>query len=101
MMVRQIDVLAAKELLKNEDSIFVDIRDDVSYALAHPEGAVHLSSGNLSDFVFNTDKDTPILITCYHGISSLSVGEYLTREGFSEVYSLEGGYEAWKRAHED
>lgn len=94
----QVEVLEAKELLKNEAVVFVDIRDDVSYALGHPERAIHLTSANLHDFISNTDKETTILITCYHGISSVSVGEYLISEGFEDVYSLVGGYEAWKRS---
>lgn len=100
MAVTQVEVLEAKELLKNEAVIFVDIRDDVSYALGHPERAIHLTSASLHYFISNTDKETPILITCYHGISSLSVGEYLISEGFEEVYSLAGGYEAWKRGND-
>lgn len=97
MAVTQVEVSEAKELLKNDGVIFVDVRDDVSYALGHPNGAIHLTSASLHDFVSNTDHSTPILITCYHGISSISVGEYLIGEGFEEVYSLIGGYEAWKR----
>lgn len=101
MTVKQVDVAEAKELLTNENTIFVDIRDEVSFALSHAEGAINLTSGNLPDFIVNTNKDVPVLITCFHGISSLSLGEYLIQEGFSEVYSLSGGYEAWRKSAND
>ncbi len=35
---------------------------------------------------------------CYHGISSQGAAQYLVNQGFEEVYSVDGGFEAWHRA---
>ena len=36
-----------------------------------------------------------IIVYCYHGNSSQDVANFLTSHGFTDVYSLKGGYEEW------
>ena len=40
--------------------------------------------------------DTPVLVYCYHGISSQNAAAFLIERGFETVYSLDGGFEAWR-----
>jgi len=35
-------------------------------------------------------------VVCYHGNSSQSAAAYLISQGFSDVYSLDGGFELWR-----
>ncbi|EEZ42274.1 thiosulfate sulfurtransferase GlpE [Photobacterium damselae subsp. damselae CIP 102761] len=44
------------------------------------------------------DFEQPVIVMCYHGISSQGAAQYLLHQGFEQVYSLEGGFEAWRRA---
>lgn len=76
-----------------------DIRDPQSYALGHLEQAEHLSNQNLADFIQHADRDRPLVVYCYHGNSSQGAAEYLSAQGFAEVYSLDGGFEAWKQRY--
>ena len=46
--------------------------------------------------ICNTRKDKSIIVCCYHGNSSQSAAEFLVKSGFNDVYSLDGGYEAWR-----
>jgi thiosulfate sulfurtransferase len=39
---------------------------------------------------------TPVVVCCYHGNSSQSAAQFLVEQGFTEVYSLNGGFEQWK-----
>ena len=43
-----------------------------------------------------TDKNTHVLIYCYKGYSSQKIANFLTDSGFINVYSLIGGFNAWK-----
>ncbi len=43
------------------------------------------------------DKKTPIVFHCHHGGRSRNAAERFVREGFTNVYNLEGGIEAWSR----
>ena len=52
---------------------------------------------DIDAFLVEEDKEKPLLIYCYHGVSSQSAAEYFTEHGFSNVYSLEGGYTAWPK----
>ncbi|AZQ12818.1 thiosulfate sulfurtransferase GlpE [Shewanella khirikhana] len=76
-----------------------DIRDPQSFAHSHIEGSVNLSNDNLARFIAEADMDKPLVVVCYHGISSQSAAGYLVEQGFDEVYSLDGGYSAWAQAN--
>lgn len=45
-----------------------------------------------------TDFSKPVLVMCYHGNSSKSAAQYLLTQGFDQVYSIDGGFEAWRLA---
>jgi rhodanese-related sulfurtransferase len=39
--------------------------------------------------------DKPIVVYCHHGMRSMQVALFLEHAGFSDVYNLSGGIEAW------
>lgn len=80
-----------------QQAALVDIRDPQSFAVAHARGAYHLTNDSLVAFMKQADLDTPVLVMCYHGHSSQGAAQYLINQGFSEVYSVDGGFEAWQR----
>ncbi|WP_394148032.1 thiosulfate sulfurtransferase GlpE [Shewanella atlantica] len=81
------------------DIQIADIRDAASFESGHVEGSVNLSNENLAEFIAQADMDQPLIVICYHGISSQSAAQYLVEQGFDHVYSLDGGYQAWREAH--
>jgi thiosulfate sulfurtransferase len=93
---QHIDIVAAKQRLEEGDVVLVDIRDPQSYASAHIEDAVHLNNDNLQRFMDDTQLTTPVIVCCYHGNSSQQAAQFLVQQGFNEVYSLDGGFEAWR-----
>ncbi len=95
----QIDIHKAREVIAAKGLTLVDIRDAESFRLAHIESAVRLSDENIADFLKTADKNKPLVCYCYHGISSQGAAEYFAENGFKEVYSIEGGFEAWKSTY--
>lgn len=85
--------------MREVGAVVVDIRDPHSYANGHIAGSVHLDNHSLPDFIAAADLDQPLIVTCYHGHSSQSAAAYLANQGFSEVYSLDGGFELWRHAY--
>lgn len=83
------------QTLREQGAVVVDIRDQPTYAAAHITGAQHLDNVNIADFIRAADLDAPLIVACYHGNSSQSAAAYLVGQGFSEVYSLDGGFELW------
>tara|TARA_B100001123_G_C14942269_1_gene880204 strand:+ start:138 stop:434 length:297 start_codon:yes stop_codon:yes gene_type:complete len=94
---KKIDIDLAACMINDTDPVVVDIRDVDSFEAGHIEGAINLSNNNIKDFISNTEKNRSIIVCCYHGNSSKSVANFLTECGFLDVYSLNGGYEEWKK----
>ncbi|ELR64057.1 Thiosulfate sulfurtransferase GlpE [Photobacterium marinum] len=94
-----ISVEQAYLLLQQEDlkAVLVDIRDPQSYAQSHAESAFHLTNDTIVQFMELVDFEQPVVVMCYHGISSQGAAQYLVNQGFDTVYSLDGGFEAWRR----
>ncbi|KAB0321532.1 thiosulfate sulfurtransferase GlpE [Vibrio diabolicus] len=95
---KHIDVQGAQALLEQGDAKLVDIRDPQSFAVAHAEAAYHLTNDTIVAFMDEVEFEQPILVMCYHGISSQGAAQYLVNQGFEQVYSVDGGFEAWHRA---
>ncbi len=95
---QHIDVQQAFTLLQKGDARIVDIRDPQSFTLAHAEDAFHLTNESLTTFMNDVEFEQPVLVMCYHGISSQGVAQYLFNQGFEQVYSVDGGFEAWQKA---
>ena len=90
-----ISTAQALELLQ-KDATVADIRDQQSFVAGHMPNAVNVNNDNLHQFMQDSDMDKPLLVCCYHGISSQSAAQFLVQQGFDEVYSVNGGFEAWR-----
>lgn len=89
------DQLQAR-LENDESTVIVDIRDAASFAAGAITGSHSLNNDNVQQFIEQTDKQLPVVVCCYHGNSSQPAAQFLAEQGFTEVYSLQGGYELWK-----
>ena len=93
--VSEVSADEARERLEAESAIFVDVRDAGSYRRGHIPGAAHIGDHNVEQFVRETDKETPVIVYCFHGNSSIGGAAYLQENGFTEVYSMAGGFADW------
>lgn len=75
----------------------IDIRDEQSFSAGHIKDAIHLTNAALPQFMAETDFETPVIVCCYHGVSSQQAAQFLIHQGFEEVYSMDGGFEAWRK----
>jgi rhodanese-related sulfurtransferase len=95
---QRIDVPTASQLLTRDPLLVLDSRDQNSFDLKHIASARRLSSDNLDATLLATPKATPVLLYCYRGNASQVYGQMFADFGFTEVYSLDGGFDAWQRA---
>jgi thiosulfate sulfurtransferase len=93
-----IDVEQAREKLAAQQAIFIDIRDGYSREQGHIQPSIHLTDESAPTFLKTADRSQAVIVYCYHGNSSQMAAQYLVEQGFSEVYSMDGGYEAWAHA---
>jgi len=92
-----ISVQDSLQKITHGDAKVVDIRDEQSFAAGHIENALHLTNASLASLMADNAFDTPLIVCCYHGISSQQAAQYLIHQGFTEVYSMDGGFAAWRR----
>ena len=96
---QHIDVEQAQKMIIEQSAVLLDIRDPQSFAVAHAEQAKHLTNDTIVALMEDLEFDQPLLVMCYHGISSQGAAQYLVNQGFEEVYSVVGGFEALQRSN--
>lgn len=92
---KHLSVSELHQVLASNSHTVVDIRDQASFQGGHIAGAIHLTNESLPDFLRDADFDEPVVVCCYHGISSQQAAQFLISQDFTEVYSLDGGFTQW------
>jgi glyoxylase-like metal-dependent hydrolase (beta-lactamase superfamily II)/rhodanese-related sulfurtransferase len=79
--------------------LVLDVRQPAEFEEGHIPEARLLPLGNLPKTLDELEayRDRPILTVCRSGGRSATAAAILTVAGFSDVRSLEGGMEAWKK----
>ena len=98
MSFKEITPQQAWEMVQ-QGAMLADIRDDARFTHSHPKGAFHLTNQSFLQFEELVDFDSPIIVSCYHGVSSRSVATFLLQRGYEKVYSVQGGFAAWVDAN--
>ncbi len=78
----------------------VDVREESEWAAGHAAGAAHLGKGVIERDVEARipDRDAEVLLYCGGGYRSVLAAESLQRMGYTNVWSIEGGWRAWTGA---
>lgn len=93
---KQLSPEQAHTMLQEQDCQLADIRDEQSYQRGHIPNAVHLNEQSLPSFLETADPEKTLIVYCYHGNTSLSAAQFFTEKNFTEVYSMDGGFEDWR-----
>ncbi|MDX1805184.1 MAG: thiosulfate sulfurtransferase GlpE [Alcanivorax sp.] len=96
-MATRISPEQGKALFDDNQALFVDIRDPASFAAGHLQGAVHLTQASVEQFLSATASGQPLVVYCYHGNSSQGAADWLGEQGYTDVVSLDGGYEVFRQ----
>lgn len=94
--VKAIDVRELAQQLASKSVQVVDVRPAAQRALAPFAAASHVLEGNLSALL-DLPKDTPLAFLCHHGISSRAAADHFRAQGFTRLYNIEGGIDAWSQ----
>ena len=80
--------------------VLVDTREESEWTAGHAAGAVHLGKGIIERDIEHAVPDTSkkIVLYCGGGYRSALAADALQRMGYSNVYSLAGGWKAWQAA---
>ena len=83
-----------------EKFLLVDVREDSEWTAAHAAGAIHLGRGIIERDIVATapDKGSKLVLYCGGGYRSALAADNLQKMGYTNVYSLAGGWRAWNEA---
>ena len=96
MTFKCISIDEAKALIDKGGITIADVRDADTYLVSNIENAINIQQESMDAFLAAADRDQPLLVYCYHGNSSQGAADYFFNQGFEDVYSMDGGYEAWR-----
>jgi rhodanese-related sulfurtransferase len=98
--VREISVADAQERVKNGATL-VDVREDREWLAAHASSAIHMARGVIERDVVHRfpDKNVELILYCGGGYRSALATDNLQKMGYTNVFSMTGGWSAWQEAN--
>lgn len=84
-------------LVNRNDAMVLDIRAIDEYKKGHITGAKHIPLDQLANQLttLENQKDKPIIVVCYAGMSAQGAARQLIAAGFNQVSVLTGGMQKW------
>jgi len=81
-------------------ALLVDVREDNEWERGHARGAVHLGRGVIERDIETRvpDKGAELILYCGGGYRSALAADSLRRMGYTNVFSMAGGWRAWQEA---
>lgn len=92
--LKSLDVHALKRRLDAGDITVIDVRPAADRALAAFPGADILEPESHARLT-SLPKDTPLAFVCHHGNASRNAAEHFRDHGFTNLWNVEGGIDAW------
>lgn len=97
--VSECDVAGAQDRIAH-GAVLIDVREDNEYEAGHAAGARHMSRGIIERDIVQAfpDKSTELVLYCGGGFRSALAADMLQRMGYTNVWSMDGGWKAWEDA---
>jgi phage shock protein E len=73
----------------------VDVRTQGEFASGHIAGAENVPIDSLTQVAATWDRKVPVFVYCATGARSLNAAQWLSANGFAQVYNLKDGIIAW------
>lgn len=89
----------ASVMLAGNTAVIVDVREDSEWNERHIPGAIHIPLAQLNARIseLESHKNSPIITQCRSGKRSAQAQSALKLAGFSKVFNMEGGIQAWDK----
>jgi len=97
--IREVSVDETRERMTADEGVrLIDVREDNEWQAAHAAGAEHLGKGIIERDIEEKvpDKSTEVILYCGGGFRSALAADVLQDMGYTNVFSMAGGWKAWK-----
>jgi rhodanese-related sulfurtransferase len=97
--VKEVNVEQTRERVEAGAKL-IDVREDNEFETAHAAGAAHMGRGIIDRDIVQTfpEKDTELILYCGGGYRSALAADMLQKMGYTNVWSMAGGWAAWQEA---
>jgi len=75
--------------------VLLDVREHVELELAAVADALHVPMREVPARLAELERNVPLVVMCHSGGRSRRVAEFLVGNGFTNVFNLKGGIDAW------
>jgi rhodanese-related sulfurtransferase len=99
--IKEIEVDEVMRKISSGDRVFlIDIRDESDWEQGHASGAMHLPDSTIRLDIKGSipDLDAVIVLYCDIGVCSLFTTDKLQKMGYTNIFSMSGGFSAWRGA---
>jgi molybdopterin/thiamine biosynthesis adenylyltransferase/rhodanese-related sulfurtransferase len=94
-----VPAISVQELKRKMDASeafeLIDVREPFEFEMARIDGAKLIPLGEIGQHADELQHEHPIVVHCHSGQRSAQAVRLLTQRGFTNVYNLEGGIDAW------
>jgi adenylyltransferase/sulfurtransferase len=73
----------------------IDVREPFEFEIARIDGAKLIPLGEIPEHANELDREQTLIVHCHSGRRSAQAVRLLKQHGFTNVYNLEGGIDAW------
>ncbi len=96
--IKQIDIDEARRMIESPGTVLLDVRESDEWRQGHIAQAVAIPRGFLELRIEERipDRKTPVIVQCASGTRSLLAARTMRELGYENVYSMTGGFSAWK-----
>lgn len=87
-------------MINRQNALVLDVRDGTEYASGHIGDAKHIPLNELDNRLkeLTKFKSKPVIVNCQAGVRSAKACALLRKNDFTQIYSLQGGLNAWIQA---
>ncbi|NDV78869.1 FAD-dependent oxidoreductase [Dysgonomonas sp. 511] len=99
---KKVNIIQWNELQAlKQDVYIIDVRTEEEFAFGNIEGAVNIPLDKIREHLSEIPKDRKVVTYCAVGLRGYLAARILLQHGYSDIYSLSGGYQTYSVATED
>lgn len=93
-----VDNNEAIDIINSSNTIIIDVRDKKEINSGKINLSTNIPLTDIKNKITKLDKNKTIFTYCKNGIRSKTAANLFVKNEFKEIYTLKGGFDAWKDA---